>query len=83
MDAVKIFASSVELPIPELTRNVGMRSYRGNKWAIVKKRKDIQKELSHMKSINPRDLVDYYRGVVERFGTRLHEDTTMLETKAK
>ena len=83
MDAVKIFASSVELPIPELTRSVDTRSYRGNKRAIVKKRKEIQKQLSHMKSINPRDLVDYYRGVVRRFGTRLYEDTIMVETRAK
>ncbi len=53
----------MELPIPELTRSVDTRSYRGNKRAILKKRKEIQKELSAMKSINSRDLVDYYRGV--------------------
>ena len=83
MDAIKIFASSEELPIPDLTTHVGTRSYNGNKRNIVKKRKEIQKELSGMKSINPRDLVDYYRGIVERFGTSLYEDTVMVETRAK
>ena len=83
MDAVKIFASTVELPIPELTTLVATRSYSGNKRNIVKKRKEIQEELSDMKSINPRDLVDYYRGVVEKFGSSLYEDTVMVETRAK
>ncbi len=83
MDAVKIFASTAELPIPELTPSVGTRSYTGNTRAIVKKRKEIQEGLSRMKSINPRDLVDYYRGVVGRFGAKLYEDSLMLETRAE
>lgn len=83
MDAVKIFASSMELPIPELTTHVATRSYSGNKRALVKKRKEIQEELSDMKSINPRDLVDYYRGIVQRFGTTLHEGAVMVETRAR
>jgi len=40
-------------------------------------------ELSAMKGINPRDLVNYYRGVVRRFGTMLCEDTIMVETRPK
>lgn len=81
MDAVKLFASSTMLPIPRLTRTVTSRSYRGSTRTIVKKRKEIQKELSSMKSINPRDLVDYYRGIAERLGTCLYEDSLMLETR--
>jgi len=83
MDAVKIFATTMELRVPQLTRSVATRSYDGNKRAIVKKRKEIQKELSRMESINPKDLVDYYRGVVENFGVKLYEDSLMLETRTK
>ena len=81
MDAVKAFASTVELRVPQLTRSVATRSYDGNKRAIMKKRKEVQKELSRMESINPKDLVDYYRGVVERLGVKLYEDSLMLETR--
>ena len=82
-DAVKIFASNVELPVPELIPNVTSRSYEGNVRAIVRKRKEIQKKLSTMKSINPKDLVDYFRGTAEKFDAKLYEDSLLLETKAR
>jgi hypothetical protein len=34
----------------------------GNVRAIVRKRKQIQTPLSTMEDINPKDLVDYFRG---------------------
>ena len=83
IDAVKMLASPVKLPIPELSRSVSTRSYTGNVRAITDKRKEIQEELSRMESINPRDLVDYYRGVSVRFGVKLYEDTIVLETRTK
>jgi hypothetical protein len=81
MDAVKVFACIMELPIPELTRSIATKSYRGNKRALVNTKKAIQKELSCMESINPKDLVDYYKGVVGRFDVKLYEDSLMLETR--
>jgi len=81
MDVVKVFASAVKLRVPQLTRSVATKSYDGNKRAIMKKRKEVQKQLSRMESINPKDLVDYYRGVVEKLGVKLYEDSLMLETR--
>ncbi len=82
-DAVKIFASNVDLPIPELTRQVSSRSFEGNVRAIVRKRKNIQKQLSGMESINPKDLVDYFRGAAKKFDAELFEDSLLVETKAR
>ncbi|HDZ91615.1 MAG: DUF4384 domain-containing protein [Deltaproteobacteria bacterium] len=83
MDAVKVFATGVKIPIPVLTRRVETRSYRGDKRTRGAKRKEIQKELSAMKSINPRDLVDYYRGAARQAGARVFEDTVIVETRKK
>jgi len=82
-DAVKIFASNVELPVPELTQKVRSRSYEGNVRAIVRKRKQIQTQLSTMENINPKDLVDYFRGAAKKFDAKLYEDSLLLETKAR
>lgn len=83
MDAVKIFASRVQLPIPELSARLASQSYRGGTRNIGDNRGLIQVRLSGMRSINPKDLVDYYRGVAREFGGTLYEDSVMLETREK
>lgn len=81
MDAVKIFASPVKLPLPRMNSQVASRSYRGRVRAITKKRKDIQNQLAGSTAINPKDLVDYYRGLKQRFRTEIVEDTLVVETR--
>jgi hypothetical protein len=81
LDAVKIFASPVKLPVPGMNSQVASRSYRGGVRAITKKRKDIQEQLAGSTSINPKDLVDYYRGLKQRFHTEIVEDSLMVETQ--
>jgi hypothetical protein len=62
---------------------VSSRSYEGNVRAIVRKRKQIQTQLSTMENINPKDLVDYFRGAAKKFDAKLYEDSLLLETKAR
>jgi hypothetical protein len=82
-DIVKIFASDSKLPIPNLTQYTPSRSFSGKQRTIGRKRKKAQEELSNMKSINPKDLVDYYRGISKKMGARLYEDSVLVETKGK
>lgn len=81
MDVVKVFASPVQLPIPSLNERVMSKSYAGGTRAILKKRKKIQKELSLRSTINPDDLVDYYRGLATQFGVAVFEDSLIVETR--
>lgn len=83
MDAVKIFASRVQLPIPELSSRLASQSYRGDTRNISDNRGLIQVQLSGMRSINPKDLVDYYRGVAQQSGGTLYEDSVMVQTQEK
>jgi len=82
-DAVKIFASPLRLPFPGLDTRVASRSFRGGTRAIGKRRKNIQQSLASEKQINPRDLVDYYRGIANRFNTDICEDSVIIETKKR
>jgi hypothetical protein len=75
--------SRANLPVPELTQKVSSRSYEGNVRAIVRKRKQIQTQLSTMENINPKDLVDYFRAAAKKFEAKLYEDSLLLETKAR
>ena len=81
LDAVKIFASQVKLPIPRMNNQVVSRSYRSGVRAITKKRKKIQGQLAGKSTINPKDLVDYYRGLEQRFHTEILEDSLVVETR--
>ena len=47
--------------------------------AIKTVRKKIQTELANQESIN--HLVDFYRGLADRYNTDLYEDSVLLETK--
>lgn len=82
LDTVKVFASEVPLPLPRLDRGVRTRSFVGNTRALGR-RKKAQTELADMGSINPVDLVDYFRGAAFTHGTRLYEDSVFVETQAR
>ena len=81
MDAVKVFASPVKLPIPMLSHQVATRSYHCGVRGITSRRKSVQKELVKHSTINPKDLVDYYRGLEGEFNTQVLEDSLVVETK--
>ena len=80
MDVIKVFASPVKLPIPKLNSNIPTTSFSDGVRAIGKKRKKIQQQLSIKKSINPNDLVDYYRGLSGQLGVDVFEDSLIIET---
>jgi hypothetical protein len=87
MEAVKAFASAIELPFPRLESTAPAMGFdknmsRGARDVTVK-RKEVQEKLSTAVKINPADLIDYYRGVAARNGTKLSESTIMLETRPK
>ncbi|WP_162096630.1 DUF4384 domain-containing protein [Desulfotalea psychrophila] len=82
-DAVKVFASSIELPLPTLSAAVESKSYARGVRAIGKKRKRVQGRLASRTEINPSDLVDYYRGLAERFDIKIYEDSILLETRSR
>lgn len=85
MDIVKVFASPTQLPIPDLRREEVSLSYpkkmRGIRVKSSYERKQIQDSLAHKSTINPDDLVDYYRGLAKQFGVALYEDSVIIETK--
>ncbi len=81
MDAVKVFASMTELPIPTLNRSVATRSYTRGSRAIGVHRQNAQQQLATQSVINPDDLVDYYKGLGERFGINIYEDSFVVETR--
>jgi len=83
MDMVKAFASNVPIPIPALCSSRDVRSYDGTARKVGVKRVESQKALATETNINPRDLVDYYRGAASQKGARLYEDQVMIETRAK
>jgi len=60
---------------------VATRGYRGSVRAITNRRKSVQKELAKHSTINPKDLVDYYRGLEGEFDTQVLEDSLVVETK--
>jgi hypothetical protein len=80
VELVKIFASPIQLPIPTMSKNVASKSFRGQTRSLSK-RKKVQKELAKTTAINPKDLVDYYRGLQKRFQTEILEDSLVVETK--
>lgn len=80
-DAVKVFASPVRIPAPVLTRTVATRSYVAGTRAVGKQRKKIQQHLARQKTINPNDLVDYYKGIAEHQGITVYEDSLMIQTR--
>lgn len=81
MDAVKIFASPIQLPTPELSSTIAAKSYRGGVRGVELQRKDAQKQLVSQRIINPHDLVDYYRGLAKRNNVEVYEDSLMFETR--
>lgn len=80
MDIVKVFASPVQLPVPELSIEERSLSYFRGIRVISTKRKKIQNKLSRKLSINPDDLVDYYRGQAIQFNVPVYEDSLIVET---
>lgn len=80
MDAVKVFASRVQLPLPQFSVHTTTRSYSRGIRAIGKKRKQAQHQLAAQSTINPGDLVDYYRGLGKKFGITVYEDSLVVET---
>ncbi|MFO7600483.1 MAG: DUF4384 domain-containing protein [Candidatus Desulfacyla sp.] len=83
MDLVKVFASTLPLPLPEVSSCEQTRSYEGTLRKVGSNRIETQKVLAARGVIHPRDLVDYYRGVAARKGARIYEDQVILETRAK
>jgi hypothetical protein len=83
MDLVKVFASTLPLPLPEVSSCEQTRSYEGTLRKVGSNRIETQKALAARGVIHPRDLVDYYRGVAARKGARIYEDQVILETRAK
>ena len=81
IDGIKIFASDKELPIPQFSTDVPSRSFRGDAREEDKNRRGIQVVLANKLKINPKDLVDYYRGVAKKHGANLFEDSLIIETK--
>jgi len=81
-DAVKLFASSRKLPIPNLDNKVLSRSFKGGTRALARQEK-LQHELTEQKRINGRDLVDYYKGYASKLKIPLHEATVFVETRSK
>jgi len=81
MDAVKIFASASELPLPAISDSTESRSYSAGVRAIGKRRRKVQGLLVKQKQINPKDLVDYYRGLSEQFQIKIFEDSLMVQTR--
>lgn len=81
MDVIKVFASPVKLPIPRLNNQVPSKSFSSGVRAIGKRRKQIQQELSLVHTINPEDLIDYYRGVADQHDVKVFEDSLIVETK--
>lgn len=80
MDMVKVFASPIELPIPRLSGRIASKSYTRGVRAIAAKRKQVQQQLAGKSTINPDDLVDYYRGLADRFAIKVYEDSLLVET---
>ncbi len=83
IEAVKVFASRLIISLPNLEESKASQSYNGA-WRVEgEKRLQVQKALSHMKSINPKDLVDFFRGTANRMNFSLYEDSLLLETREK
>ncbi|MDH3347080.1 MAG: DUF4384 domain-containing protein [Desulfobulbaceae bacterium] len=80
-DIVKVFASSKPLPLPELDESTPLLGYTKGMRAIKVKRKEIQGELATTRTIHPKDLVDYYRGVAAKKKVDLFENSIFIETK--
>ncbi len=84
LDVVKVFASSSQLPIPELVKSEVSLSYSGGTRAIrvqSVERTRVQDTLSGRRTINPDDLVDYYRGLASKLGVEVYEDSVIVETR--
>ena len=79
-DAVKVFASDRKLPRPTISAAVRTRSFAHGVRGLTGVDR-IRKELSHQKSINGYDLVDWYKGVAGGTGASLYESTLYIETR--
>lgn len=80
-DAVKVFASEKRLPLPVIDDRAPSRSFIDGTRSL--KRVEVQSLLAKSKSINGRDLVDYYKGVAGQLKTSLYESTVYVETREK
>jgi len=82
-EAVKLFGTSAELPLPNLDPNVKSKSYNGI-WRVQgDERLAAQEMLSQTKTINPKDIIDYYRGIANRLHVTVYEDSLLLETRKR
>lgn len=80
VDTIKLFASDKPLRIPMLDKNLPSRSFiNGTRDGVA--RIKVQGELAGRSTINPADLVDYYRGVAAKSGAKLYETTVFVETR--
>ena len=81
IEAMKVFASSVAVSLPELMENKPSKMYNGG-WPLEGEEKlKAQQALSRMKRINPRDLLGFFRGVAAKTSTPMYEDCLLLETR--
>lgn len=81
-DVVKLFASERPLPVPMISDKVVSRSFSDGTRSLVR-RDVIQQELSAQKTINGFDLVDYFKGVADRLGVTLYEDSLFVQTRPR
>jgi len=81
MDAIKIFASTMQLPLPVWDADLPSQSYQSGTRGVGREREIIQNSLARHTAINPVDLVDYYRGLAALHGVEIYEDTLMIETR--
>lgn len=81
MDLVKVFASTVPLPVPKISSSIRAKSYDGTTRKTGVERLRSQQAVAGERVIHPLDLVDYYRGVAAQKGAELYEDEVMVETR--
>jgi len=81
-DAVKVFASNRKLPLPRISEQVASRSFEGTTRSL-QRIDNVRQDLARQKTINGKDLVDYYKGIAAKTGAPLYESTVYIETRAK
>lgn len=81
-DVVKLFAADRPLAVPVIANSVAPLSLSdGERHAA--RRAVIQRELSQRRAVNGFDLVDYFKGLADRLGVVLYEDSLFVQTKPR
>lgn len=84
-EQVKVFAAERPIALPALSDAVQSRGFtgEGDMRKRTMKRHDAQKAIATQETINPYDLVDYFRGQASRQGLKLYEDSIFVETRPR